>query len=165
MRGAGCRTWSRYSRITPWGEGRCAQPISHPGIPRMSLKSCIHWFLPTSISAFGLCTFSSDNVIKSQLWSFWGLNQIAWISEIQAREWGALWIWRMQENYRKWLRLRLFLSKIFFISSFKRDFIYILEREHTNSGGGREREKLSREPNLGLESRTLESWPEPKGDS
>ena len=37
MQGAGCGTQSRNSRITPWTEGRCLIPLSHPGIPNIAV--------------------------------------------------------------------------------------------------------------------------------
>ena len=62
---------------------------------------------------------------------------------------------------------------IFFLSLFilRENFIYLLDRGKVQVGGGAEREgeresqagsRLSREPNAGLDSRTLGSWPEPK---
>ena len=50
---------------------------------------------------------------------------------------------------------------------FKTLFIYLREREHQQ--GEQEKEKqtppLSREPNSGLNPRTLGSWPEPKAEA
>ena len=52
---------------------------------------------------------------------------------------------------------------------FFKDFIYLFEIEH-EPGGEAEGEgdagfPLSREPDVGLDPRTLESWPEPKADA
>ena len=63
------------------------------------------------------------------------------------------------------------LSFIFFIFIFLKDFIYLIERgrKHEFRWGGAEREEeadftLSRDPDAGLDPRTLGSWPEPKTD-
>ena len=72
--------------------------------------------------------------------------------------------------------IHLFVLPLFFNFYFK-NILFILfyficlfdgERESAQAGGVREGEAgfpLSKEPNVGLDPRTLRSWPEPKADA
>ena len=65
--------------------------------------------------------------------------------------------------------LPLLLSNKSFFLKKKIVFIYLREREHEQrreaEGEGEAGSPLSREPDRGLQPRTLRSWPEPKADT